>query len=320
MASRRRLGAAVLIDPPVAHELDGLRRGLSDTSLARIPAHVTLVPPVNVPPAAIGKALSALRAAAASAGGPLRLSLGPVSSFLPDNAVLILGVGGDLEALRRLRDDLFVPPLERPLSWPWVPHVTLAEEAPPARIDAALVALAGYVALVRVARVVLLEEVRSEGGRRWVELADAALERPAVVGRGGLALELTRSSLVDPEAAEVEGSEVVPRLGVPGVQAPLGARGSGSAPPERTRVPPLVITARREGEVVGVGAAWLDDGGGRLWIGVKPAFRRQGVGSHLLAHLESAARDAGWECQRFAALGPPGFYRERSVRAVPAER
>jgi len=33
---------------PVATEIDGPRRALGDGSLGRIPAHLTLVPPVNV--------------------------------------------------------------------------------------------------------------------------------------------------------------------------------------------------------------------------------------------------------------------------------
>ena len=47
---RVRLGVALLIPPPFDREVDGLRRALDDGSLGRIPAHLTLVPPVNVKP------------------------------------------------------------------------------------------------------------------------------------------------------------------------------------------------------------------------------------------------------------------------------
>ena len=49
MANRHRLGVAVVIDPPVADEINGLRRAVRDGALDRIAPHVTLVPPVNVP-------------------------------------------------------------------------------------------------------------------------------------------------------------------------------------------------------------------------------------------------------------------------------
>lgn len=172
---RLRLGAALLLPPAVATEVDGLRRALGDGSLGRIPAHLTLVPPVNVREPDVPGALTVLREAAAGSG-PLTLELGPVASFLPDNPVLYLAVGGDVDALRRLRDGVFVPPLERTLAWPWVPHVTLADEAEPARIEAALEGLAGYRATAVVDRVHLLREERAEGGDRvWRPYADAAL-------------------------------------------------------------------------------------------------------------------------------------------------
>ena len=49
----------------------------------------------------LGGALARLRAAAAGQPGPLRLTLGPPATFLPDNPVVFLEVGGDLERLRR---------------------------------------------------------------------------------------------------------------------------------------------------------------------------------------------------------------------------
>ena len=48
MSPRHRLGVALLLDPPGSFEVDGLRRALGDTALGAVPAHVTLVPPVNV--------------------------------------------------------------------------------------------------------------------------------------------------------------------------------------------------------------------------------------------------------------------------------
>ncbi len=64
--ARVRLGVALLVPPPFDTEIDGLRRALGDGALGRIPAHLTLVPPVNVREERLGEALAALRRAAAA--------------------------------------------------------------------------------------------------------------------------------------------------------------------------------------------------------------------------------------------------------------
>jgi 2'-5' RNA ligase len=282
---------AVVLDPPTADEVNGLRRALGDTSLDRIPPHLTLVPPVNVPAASVGAALAVLRRAAA-ATPPLRLALGPVVTFAPASPVLYLGVGGDLEGLRRLRDAVFSPPLARPLTWPWVPHVTVADDASPPRIAAATASLDRYAAVAEVDRVVVLEEL----DHRWVPLADALLGGRSVVATGGLALELTAGRLLGPEG-----------------WALVAADAGGAHPCPRRARRTVVVSARREGQLVGVAQAWVDDAGGHVGVFVRPGARRQGVGGHLLAAAESAVVEQGWECPLLAAEGPAGFYRRRSA-------
>lgn len=168
-----------MLPEPVATEVDGLRRALGDGALGRIPAHLTLVPPVNVAESALPAALDLLRSTAAQTG-PVDLRLGPATTFHPVTPVVYLAVGGDVEALRSLRDQLFRPPLERRLTRPFVPHVTLADEIEPGRIPAALAALADYVVDVRFEAVHLLEEGR---GRVWRTIADAGFTRRRT-GRG----------------------------------------------------------------------------------------------------------------------------------------
>ena len=97
---RRRLGVALLVPPPVAVEVDGLRRALGDPSRRRIPPHLTLVPPVNVREEDLGAALDVLRRAA-RAVPPLDLRLGPAATFHPVNPVVYLAVGGAVAALGR---------------------------------------------------------------------------------------------------------------------------------------------------------------------------------------------------------------------------
>jgi 2'-5' RNA ligase len=299
VAPKRRLGVALLLDPPVSDAVDGLRRAFGDPALARIPPHITLVPPVNVRADELAAALARLRAAAAGQPGPLLITLGPPGTFLPDNPVLFLEIGGDLERLRILRDTVFAPPLRRPLSWPWVPHLTLADSASEERITAALTAFDRFAMVASIERVVLLEEKR---GRLWSSLADAALGPPIVVGRGGLSLEITQGRIFDPEVQQM----------LRDAGATWAEPCEGGSPPPRPGFSPILLTARREAHVVGVALAWQGDDGGHAAVMVAPPVRRQGIGGILLAHLESAVSAAAWACPLLHAHGPAGFYRARS--------
>lgn len=252
-----RLGVALLLPPPFDAEVDGMRRALGDGTLGRMPAHLTLVPPVNVREDRLGEALAVLRRAAV-ATRPFTLRLGPPATFLPDNPTLYLAVGGEVQALR---DRVFVDPLARPLTWPFVPHVTLADEAEPDRIAAARDALAGYEVDVTFHRVHLLRE---GPGRVWAPIADAMFAAPAVIGRGGLPVEITVSETLDPEARALAGAE------------------------------PLVLTARADGVIAGYAEGWCRPPRAHLSaMEVASEQAHLGIDRHLLAAFRSEAASRG---------------------------
>ena len=92
---------------------------------------MTLVPPVNVRAEDLGEAVRVLRDAANDQTGPIAVDLGPVTTFMPASPVVYLAVGGpDLDRLARLRQAVVAGPMLRPDHWPWVPHVTLTDDAP----------------------------------------------------------------------------------------------------------------------------------------------------------------------------------------------
>ena len=321
MASRRRLGVALLLDSPLRDEVDGLRRALGDPSLGRVAPHLTLVPPVNVRTSELTTALEVIRGAAARQPGALRITLGPPATFLPDNPVLFLDVGGDNERLRDLRDAVFRPPLERLLSWPWVPHVTLADGIDDDRIAAALASLDRYAGVADFDRVVVLEEGR---GRFWTPLADARLGPPVIVGTGGLAVRITQGRVIDPlllgALGEALGDDEEARSVWAGWTEPDADRDTQlTQRAQPTELEQIVLTAHRDGQLLGTAAIRRDPLGARAVVFVLPEVRGEGTGGHLLAQLESAALEAGWELPFVTGVGPARFYESRSAWIRPAQ-
>ena len=297
---RIRLGVALLLPEPTATEIQGLRRGLDDPALERIPPHVTLVPPVNVREDQRDAALALLRTAAARTA-PFEVELGPPTTFLPDNPVVYLPVFAGTDPLRQLRDRVFVAPLARPLTWPFIPHVTLADGAEPDRITAALRALAGYRVTLPLGELGLLQE---EEGRTWRPVASFPLRGSAVIGRGGLPLEITRARALDPQA-----QEFADRAWADFDRTEMGG------PPARSDV---TFVARRGDTVVGVAVGRVESTVGYLSeLIVDPEVRGQGVGHHLLAAFESWMAGEGVTRLALRTLeGSPaeGFYLGRGWR------
>lgn len=297
--TRRRLGVALLIPDPVRREIDGLRRALGDGALGRIGPHLALVPPVNMSEGDIARALSLVRNAA-STMHPFDLQLGPVASFHPVTAAVYLAVGGDVGAVHRLRDAVFTGPLVRPIDHAFVPHVTIADDLPIERIAGAIDTLRNYLVEVAIDRVYLLQEARlDDGALVWEPIADAAFRAPAVVARGGLELELTVSELVP--------ADVTAALPV--------VAGGDPMPTEHWPAVGVVVTARRDEAVVGVATGWVLGGVGHLdTVAVTDAHRREGAGSHLLAHFESACAER--DCTEVVGVAPD----EPAILALLARR
>jgi len=235
--SRPRLGVVLLIPGPVDIEVIALQRAVGGRP--RVAPHITLVPPVNVRADRMDEALAVVRAAAGSAR-PMHLRIGPAATFWPVTPVLYLAVTGELDRLRRLRDAVFVEPLAHVLDHDFVPHVTVGESLGDVDLPALAAALDSYQQPITVEQVTVLEE---GADRYWRPIADAPLGGGRIVGRGGLPVELATGQVLEADAAALFAAE--------------GAgdhHGDGSA---------VVVTARREGVVVGAATARADD---EMWL------------------------------------------------------
>ena len=197
--ARRRFAVALMVPEPWRTEVDALRRAVADPRLDRIGPHITLVPPVNIAVEDFSDALRVVRTAAA-AHGPLELTIGPATTFLPGSPVAYLAVH-PVEPVTALHRAVNRPPIERREERPFVPHVTLTTDETSERLTAIVTALAGYVREVRFEHVHLLEHTRDDDEvMRWHVIADARLGSPTVLGRGGIEVETVTGTVADPEA------------------------------------------------------------------------------------------------------------------------
>ncbi len=306
---RRRYFVALVLSGRIAAEIDGLRRALQPELIERIPPHLTLVPPRNVADD-LAPALDEHLRSIAGQSADLRLRLGPVETFAPVAPVVYLACSAPDGTLERLASALASGPLSSPpqrSERPFHAHVTLANRIEEPRRSAALVALAPFRCDVVLDRLSLLQY---EAGppRRWVEVADYFLRPPAVVGRGGVELELAHSSLLGEEAVRL-------------------LAGAGACPPAMLHAVPgqsLVVTAREGRRLVAVTAVVRE---GEAFIleafCVVPDRRGAGIGGQLLRHVERVVRERrGSSLRGVAREGGDlaGFLRSQGFVPNPAAR
>ena len=141
MSPRHRLGVALLLDPPGSLEVDGLRRALGDTALGGCPGARDAGPSRQRPRRGPRPSPPGAEERRHRPGRPDSSRTWPGHDFHACEPVVYLAVGGpDLDPLARLRQAVVAGPMLRPDHWPWVPHVTLSDDAPADRIGAALAA------------------------------------------------------------------------------------------------------------------------------------------------------------------------------------
>lgn len=286
---RVRILVAILLGEAVGWQVEGLRRSLGDPALARIGAHVTLVPPVDVPPEQLADAAAVVERAA-GASEPFVAQVGPVRTFAPVNPVVYLAWSELTDrdawpATEALRDRLLNGPLDRPASRrrPFVPHVTISRRMASGDIPAAVELLSGFRSEVDVTELAVLEW--TEAGR-WAVRSTVPLGGRRAVGRGG-----------------VEVTAVVHWVG----DAPPGLPWTGA----EARARRLLLLLRPEGAV----RAWaagsdepvaLLDGliGARTFVvldlDVRPALRGMGLGRRVAMEAEAVARAEGCDSVELA--------------------
>ncbi|HYN17932.1 MAG TPA: 2'-5' RNA ligase family protein, partial [Actinomycetes bacterium] len=169
-----RLGVIMRLPEPLGIHVQAWRRALGDPAAGRIGPHLTLVPPQTVAERDLDRAVALFERAAAAAV-PFLVELDGAATFLPGSPVAYLVVREGGPALQAIEAALQESPLDR-RTHPFHPHVTILQDVPTDRIEAAARELAGFRAAFPVREVALMREQRDGDRHRvWRPLATATV-------------------------------------------------------------------------------------------------------------------------------------------------
>jgi 2'-5' RNA ligase len=165
------LGVFIAIPEPHASVLKGWRRQVGDPLAAKVPPHVTLLPPTQISRDELPAVHKHLLQAAESAP-PFPMHLFGTGTFRPLSPVVFIQVARGIAECEVLEKAVRSGPLACDLHFPYHPHVTVAQEIPDAGLDEAYEGLAAFVARFQVAGFRLSE--RAPDGT-WSTRGDYAL-------------------------------------------------------------------------------------------------------------------------------------------------
>lgn len=167
-----RIGVAVDIPPPWGEVLTRRRAEAGDPQAAYVPAHLTLLGPTEIPPDRLPEIEEHL-AGVAAAHQPYPLHLRGTGTFRPVTEVVFVAVAAGISETEMLAAAISAAPeLRRQARFPYHPHVTVAQDVPPAALDAVFEDLATFDARFQVDRFTLFSHT---GDERWQPRRDYRL-------------------------------------------------------------------------------------------------------------------------------------------------
>lgn len=159
--ARRDFGVAVGLPEPYTSELQGWRERLGDPNASGIPPHITLLPPTALGSEVLDDVEEHLRRVAADES-PFEVHLRGTATFRPVSPVVFVPLVGGISECERVQAQVRSGPLERDLSFPYHPHVTVAHDLPEPALDRAFTELAQYEARFTVWGFTLFEQGRDK--------------------------------------------------------------------------------------------------------------------------------------------------------------
>lgn len=162
-ALRTTIGVAIDLPDPWGSELTAARLAAGDPAAAHVPAHVTLLAPTEVAAADLA-AIDRHLAAVARRHAPFTVRLRGTGTFRPLTQVVFVAVAAGISECEQLHQAVLdTAAIEATVPFPYHPHVTVAHNVAPERLDAAFADLAGYAATFPVDGFALFEH--DESGR-----------------------------------------------------------------------------------------------------------------------------------------------------------
>lgn len=174
-ADRPLVGVILGFPDTVAQELRAWRASFGDRMAEVIPAHITLVTTTET--SDWDAAVRHVRAVAAQAR-PFTVRLNGTGTFRPVSPVVYVNVEEGFEECVSLHSQLQQGPLARTLPFPYHPHVTVAHDLPPERLDEAQSGLESYSAAFTVDSMGLYQHDADGFWQLREELKFGAPERP----------------------------------------------------------------------------------------------------------------------------------------------
>ncbi|MGB9376772.1 MAG: 2'-5' RNA ligase family protein [Mycobacteriales bacterium] len=155
----RMIGVAIEIPEPWTTELTNWRAKIGDPQAHSVPPHVTLLPPTRLSNELCARAEEHLLEVA-HAHRPFEMHLRGTGTFQPISDVVFVVVERGISDCEQLEGAVRVGPLDRPIDYPYHPHVTVAHAVPDDALDRAFDALAGFEAQFTVSGFTLFEHGR----------------------------------------------------------------------------------------------------------------------------------------------------------------
>lgn len=137
------VGVAVSVPEPYADELATWRERFGDPLARAIPAHVTLLPPTQMPPGHLATVVRHLEGAA-RVTEPFTMRLRGTGTFRPVSPVVFVQVAEGIASCELLEEAVRCGPLQRDVAFAYHPHVTVAHDVEEAALDRAFATLADY--------------------------------------------------------------------------------------------------------------------------------------------------------------------------------
>jgi 2'-5' RNA ligase len=150
------IGVAVEVPRPWAQQLQDARERFGDPLARAIPAHLTLLPPTAVPRLTVRRIMEHLTRVARTLQR-FELVLAGTDTFRPISPVVFVRVQEGGAACDRLQRAVRTGPLDRELTFPFHPHVTVAHHLDDDALDRAAKELGDFAAAFDVTGFVLYE-------------------------------------------------------------------------------------------------------------------------------------------------------------------